>query len=184
MAPRLEIFYASDIHGSERVFRKFLNAAAFYKARAIVFGGDLTGKAIVPFVETSPGSYQAEVFGTEHFVMEGSALDELEQFVRDRGAYPYRTTAEEMTSLAADPGLLKQTFSRRPRRPPEPPARAGCRTTAIPARAGQRGHGFMLAALKPQMHSGATRKPGMAITTARLRVPHDLRPPHGNRAVR
>ncbi len=112
MAPRLEIFYASDIHGSERVFRKFLNAAAFYKVRAIVFGGDLTGKAIVPFVETNPGSYQAEVFGTEHYVMEGSALDELEQFVRDRGAYPYRTTAEEMSSLAADPALLKRTFSR------------------------------------------------------------------------
>ena len=112
MAPRLEIFYASDIHGSERVFRKFLNAAAFYKVRAIVFGGDLTGKAIVPFVETSPGFYQAEVFGTEHSVAEGSALEELEQFVRDRGAYPYRTSSEEMASLAADPVLLKQTFSR------------------------------------------------------------------------
>lgn len=112
MAPRLEIFYASDIHGSERVFRKFLNAAAFYKVRAIVFGGDLTGKAIVPFVETSPGVYQAEVSGTEHSAAEGSALEELEQFVRDRGAYPYRTTPDEMTALAGDPGLLRQTFSR------------------------------------------------------------------------
>jgi Icc-related predicted phosphoesterase len=112
MAPRLEIFYASDIHGSERVFRKFLNAAAFYKVRAIVFGGDLTGKAIVPFVETSPGVYQAEVSGTEQSAAEGSALDELEQFVRDRGAYPYRTTPEEMAALAGDPGLLRQTFSR------------------------------------------------------------------------
>lgn len=112
MAPRLEIFYASDIHGSERVFRKFLNAAAFYKVRAIVFGGDLTGKAIVPFVETSPGVYQAEVFGTEHSAAEGSALDELEQFVRDRGAYPYRTTPDEMAALAGDPDLLRQTFSR------------------------------------------------------------------------
>ena len=65
-APRLEIFYASDFHGSERVFRKFLNAAAFYKVRAVVFGGDLTGKAIIPFVETGPGQYQAEVFGAEH----------------------------------------------------------------------------------------------------------------------
>ena len=112
MAPRLEIFYASDIHGSERVFRKFLNAAAFYKVKAIVFGGDLTGKAIVPFVQTSPGQYQAEVFGTEHAVAEGSALEELEQFVRDRGAYPYRTTPDEMASLAADPDLVTQTFSR------------------------------------------------------------------------
>jgi Icc-related predicted phosphoesterase len=112
MAPRLEIFYASDIHGSERVFRKFLNAAAFYKVRAIVFGGDLTGKAIVPFVETSPGVYQAEVSGTEHSAAEGSALEELEQFVRDRGAYPYRTTPDEMAALASDPDLLRQTFSR------------------------------------------------------------------------
>jgi len=106
MASRLEIFYASDIHGSERVFRKFLNAAAFYKVRAIVFGGDLTGKAIVPFVETSPGVYQAEVSGTEHSAAEGSALEELEQFVRDRGAYPYRTTPDEMAALAGDPDLL------------------------------------------------------------------------------
>ena len=112
MAPRLEIFYASDIHGSERVFRKFLNAAAFYKVKAIVFGGDLTGKAIVPFVETSPGRFEAEVFGAEHAVGTGSALEELEQFVRDRGAYPYRTTPEEMTALAGDPGLVRQTFSR------------------------------------------------------------------------
>jgi Icc-related predicted phosphoesterase len=112
MAPRLDIFYASDIHGSERVFRKFLNAAAFYKVKAIVFGGDLTGKAIVPFVETEAGAYTAEVFGTEHTVAAGSALEELEQFVRDRGAYPYRTTPAEMASLAADPDLLKATFSR------------------------------------------------------------------------
>ncbi len=112
MAARLEIFYASDIHGSERVFRKFLNAAAFYKVRAIIFGGDLTGKAIIPFVETSPGCYQADVFGAQHSVADGSALTELEQFVRDRGAYPYRTTPEEMASLAADPDLLARTFSR------------------------------------------------------------------------
>jgi uncharacterized protein len=112
MAPRLEIFYASDIHGSERVFRKFLNAAAFYKVKALVFGGDLTGKAIVPFVQTSPGQYQAEVFGARHETAEGSELAELEQFVRDRGAYPYRTTPEEMASLVADPDLVTQTFSR------------------------------------------------------------------------
>jgi uncharacterized protein len=112
MAPRLDIFYASDIHGSERVFRKFLNAAAFYKVKAIVFGGDLTGKAIVPFVRASPGQYQAEVFGAGHTVAEGSELDELEQFVLDRGAYPYRTTPEEMASLAADSELVRHTFSR------------------------------------------------------------------------
>ena len=112
MTSQLSLFYASDIHGSERVFRKFLNAAAFYKVQAIVFGGDLTGKAMIPFVETSPGSYAANVFGTAHAVAEGSALTELEQFVRDRGAYPYRTTPEEMAALEADPNLVTTVFRR------------------------------------------------------------------------
>jgi uncharacterized protein len=112
MTAQLSLFYASDIHGSERVFRKFLNAAAFYKVQAIVFGGDLTGKAMIPFVEIRPGSYEADVFGTVHVVDEGSALTQLEQFVRDRGAYPYRTTPSEMAALQADPALVTTVFRR------------------------------------------------------------------------
>ena len=45
MGKKLKIFYASDIHGSEKVFRKFLKAAPFYGADAVIFGGDLTGKS-------------------------------------------------------------------------------------------------------------------------------------------
>ena len=112
MTAQLSLFYASDIHGSERVFRKFLNAAGFYKVQAVVFGGDLTGKAMIPFVETSLGTYEADVFGTGHVVSEGTALNALEQFVRDRGAYPYRTTPEEMAALQADPDLVTRVFSR------------------------------------------------------------------------
>jgi Icc-related predicted phosphoesterase len=110
VSTHLSLFYASDIHGSERVFRKFLNAAAFYKVQAVVFGGDLTGKAMIPFVETRPGSYEADVFGTEHVVSDGSGLTDLEQFVRDRGAYPYRTTPDEMTALQADPDRVTTVF--------------------------------------------------------------------------
>lgn len=112
MRTQLRLFYASDIHGSERVFRKFLNAAGFYKVQAVVFGGDLTGKAMIPFVQTSAGTYEANVLGVQRVVSEGSALTELEQFVRDRGTYPYRTTPEEMAALRADPELVTQAFSR------------------------------------------------------------------------
>ena len=41
------IYYASDIHGSNRCFRKFLNAAKFYQAHVLVMGGDILGKAVV-----------------------------------------------------------------------------------------------------------------------------------------
>lgn len=106
-----KIFYASDIHGSERVFRKFLNAAEFYGADILVFGGDLTGKAIVPFVEVAPGKFQADAFGVKHDLEEGSAMAELEQFVRDRGSYPYRTSPGEVETLNTNPEQLANVFT-------------------------------------------------------------------------
>jgi len=48
------IYYASDVHGSERCFRKFLNAAKFYNANVLVMGGDILGKAIVFLEEARP----------------------------------------------------------------------------------------------------------------------------------
>jgi len=109
--PKLSVFYASDIHGSERVFRKFLNAAEFYRVDALIFGGDLTGKSVVPFVENSPGVYTANVFGTTHVVNSGTEVETLEQFVRDRGSYPYRTTPERMKILESDDSEVVKLFS-------------------------------------------------------------------------
>jgi len=58
------IFYASDIHGSEPTYRKFLNAAKFYDVDALVFGGDLMGKLLVPVVRDGNGSWVASLQGT------------------------------------------------------------------------------------------------------------------------
>jgi Icc-related predicted phosphoesterase len=109
---RLKIFYASDIHGSERAFRKFIKAPTFYGATAVIFGGDLTGKAVVPIVEVAPGRYEAELFGTSYFVDSASAVSELEASIRLGGLYPYRTTPEELQMLNSDPVRLRQVFSR------------------------------------------------------------------------
>lgn len=108
---RLTIFFASDIHGSERVFRKFLNAAPFYRADAVIFGGDITGKALVPIVEVAPGRFQATLFARVHQVEAGSGLDELQDRVRTNGFYPLRVTPEEAAALA-DPTELKAAFDR------------------------------------------------------------------------
>ena len=40
------LFLAADLHGSEIVFRKFLGAAKFYEADAILIAGDMTAKTI------------------------------------------------------------------------------------------------------------------------------------------
>ena len=57
----MRIFFASDLHGSDRCYRKFLNAATFYKADWIVMGGDAAGKQMVPLVRidgTWTGTFQ------------------------------------------------------------------------------------------------------------------------------
>ena len=47
-AATLDLYYASDVHGSDQCWRKFLGAGRFYGVQALIMGGDLTGKAIVP----------------------------------------------------------------------------------------------------------------------------------------
>ena len=49
---RVRVFFATDIHGSEICWRKFLNAAAFYKADMVILGGDVTGNGISKLVFT------------------------------------------------------------------------------------------------------------------------------------
>lgn len=111
MGSRLTIFYASDIHGSELVFRKFLKAAPFYRADAVIFGGDITGKALVPIVETAPDHFRVSLFGTVHEVAAGSALSDLETRIRTNGFYPHRTTPEDLERMATEPAYLKTIFS-------------------------------------------------------------------------
>ena len=112
MGKPLKIFYASDIHGSEKVFRKFLNAAPFYKADVVIFGGDLTGKALIPLVEVSPGRFGASAAGVANEVEAGTALDTLEASIRARGSYPYRTTPDELAAMNANHELVRAIFRR------------------------------------------------------------------------
>jgi Icc-related predicted phosphoesterase len=73
------IFYATDIHGSEPTFRKFLNAARFYQVDALVFGGDLMGKLLVPVVKDGRDGWRASLQGMQHHLQ---GRDELEAFTR------------------------------------------------------------------------------------------------------
>lgn len=61
-----KIFFATDIHGSERCFRKFINAWRFYKVDVLVLGGDLTGKAIIPIIDNMDGTYTSYFIGTRY----------------------------------------------------------------------------------------------------------------------
>jgi Icc-related predicted phosphoesterase len=108
----VRLFYASDIHGSDRCFKKFLNAGKFYSADAILVGGDITGKAIVPLVE-SDGEVRATFLGTEHVLRSGEEVAALEQRIADTGYYSHRCSREEEAALRDDAGALHDLFVQR-----------------------------------------------------------------------
>ena len=107
----MRLFYATDVHGSERCFRKFLNAAEFYGAEAVLLGGDITGKAIVPLV-ASNGRYEGRFLGEEVGAPEGEELEQLEQKIANTGYYAWRCTREEHDAVENDSAAQHDLFVR------------------------------------------------------------------------
>ena len=97
MARSTRIYFATDLHGSSKCFRKFLNAGPVYKADVMILGGDLAGKAIQSIVRAPGGKYRCSFIGADYEVEDGPDLEALEKLVADHGYYPYR----------ADPGELE-----------------------------------------------------------------------------
>ncbi len=106
----MKVFFATDIHGSEICWRKFLNAAAFYKADVVVLGGDVTGKVMVPIVAHT-GYWQVVLRG-ETLRMETQAeLDAIKTRIRNTGSYPALVTPDELTELSAKEGAIDRRFT-------------------------------------------------------------------------
>jgi Icc-related predicted phosphoesterase len=106
----MKVFFATDIHGSEICWRKFLNAAAFYKADMVVLGGDVTGKVLVPIL-AMPGYWEV-TFGGQRLRLETKAeLDEIQRKIRDRGSYPAVMSTDELDALSEEDGSVDRRFT-------------------------------------------------------------------------
>ncbi|MGC8879975.1 MAG: metallophosphoesterase family protein [Anaerolineae bacterium] len=104
------IFFATDIHGSEVCWKKFIHAGAFYQVDVLVLGGDMTGKAIVPIVHQGGERYRVVWLEQEQELQGADALAEMTRRIRSRGYYPYVTTPEELAELQANPQRVEQLF--------------------------------------------------------------------------
>ncbi len=102
MARRTKIYFATDLHGSSKCFRKFINAASVYGADVLVLGGDVAGKALQTIVRGGDGRYRCTFVGTNYEVTEGSELEGLEKLIGDHGYYPYRAEEGELDARQAD----------------------------------------------------------------------------------
>lgn len=109
MAKKTRIFYATDVHGSEATYRKFLNASKIYRVDVAILGGDLTGKMIVPVIKKD-NYWRAKYYGTEHIAKNEEELAKLKRLIRDGGYYPYITTEEEFNELQQHPEKVDEIF--------------------------------------------------------------------------
>ena len=94
----MRLFFATDIHGSEICWRKFLNAAAFYKADVVVLGGDVTGKVMVPIL-AYPGHWELTYAGERIRLESKAELDDIQRKIRDRGSYPTVLAPDELDAM-------------------------------------------------------------------------------------
>src|SRR5260370_16667231 len=93
---RMKIFFATDIHGSEVCWRKFLNSAAFYKADLVVLGGDVTGKVMVP-ITVHNGYWQVVINGETLPLGTNQDLAEDDRQSRTPGSYPTPLTPTHLS---------------------------------------------------------------------------------------
>jgi len=103
----MKMFFATDIHGSEICWKKFLNAAAFYKADLVVLGGDVTGKIMVPIV-AHRGYWEVTVRGERMRIDSREELLKVDQQLRDRGSYPAIVTVEELDQLSTQDAITRR----------------------------------------------------------------------------
>jgi Icc-related predicted phosphoesterase len=103
------ILFATDVHGSEVVFRKFLNAVRVYEADVAILGGDLTGKKLAPIVGDGDG-WTTSIAGEQQRLLDEEALERTIAAVRNLGHYPVVLTREEYARLEEEPGAVDARF--------------------------------------------------------------------------
>lgn len=106
---KLRIFYAGDIHGSDRCFMKFINSWKVYQADVLILGGDITGKAVVPIVDEQ-GYWAAHFQGQDVRCTTEDEVAALEQSVAHNGFYPFRTTRDELAQMNHDDDTVHAIF--------------------------------------------------------------------------
>lgn len=108
----VKIFFASDLHGSNICFKKFVNGAQFYGADVLVLGGDLTGKAVIPIAEQADGTFLAFQHGDSVRINGKGELDEFVKRQGNMGFYPAVMSEAEYQRLKADPEAQADLFKR------------------------------------------------------------------------
>jgi len=106
----LRLYFAADVHGSTKCFRKFINAGAFYDAGVLVLGGDITGKSAL-FIRDDGGRYSCNFLGQDYAFGTKAELDDFQKLVKTAGYYPYVAAQDEIDECHASPTRMEDVFA-------------------------------------------------------------------------
>jgi Icc-related predicted phosphoesterase len=104
------LYFATDVHGSDICWTKFLNAGKFYGAEVLILGGDMTGKAIIPIVHLGGDRHRVTLLEQEFELTGEAEVQEMIKRIKSRGYYPYQTDLDEVAELSARPERVHDLF--------------------------------------------------------------------------
>ncbi len=106
----MKIFFATDVHGSEICWKKFISASKFYEVDVVILGGDMTGKAIVPIIAQGGGKHKVTLLDQETTLESQEDVDKMVVTIQNRGYYPYVTDPDEVAHITSTPGRSDELF--------------------------------------------------------------------------
>jgi Icc-related predicted phosphoesterase len=107
---QVRLFFATDVHGSEPTFRKFINAGKFYNVNYLVLGGDITGKLLVPILAQGGDSYKATLQRNLITIQGKQELADFQKRLAKLGFYDCIVSEQEYRQLTAEPKKVEEIY--------------------------------------------------------------------------
>ncbi len=109
MAKPTRLFFVADLHGSERCFRKFVNAASAYRADVLLVGGDVASKILTPLFPED-GAWVGDYQGRRRRANSTAEVEAFEADLRASGAIPHRVERKTWQALQLDRPEMDRLF--------------------------------------------------------------------------
>jgi len=104
------LFHTTDLHASELVWRKTLSSASHYEADVVLLLGDLTGKAMVPFVRVGESEWYCAPYGKRETMLSKEQVQEKKAVFRNKGWYVFEARPSEVEELKTNPAKREELF--------------------------------------------------------------------------
>jgi len=104
------MFFGTDVHGSEIVWRKWLAIPTTYQVDVLVMAGDLTGKMVIPIIKKDDGAWVCRAFGQVFTAKTEPELEQIKEKVLFSGYYPRVCSEAEVQELKGDPKKVDEMF--------------------------------------------------------------------------